>query len=405
VTYSECHALLSQFGVLSRLMMIGLSPFALAEFETVEAAIAARTALDGFEWSENSARKTRVLFVEYAQMDASVFFGDEQHRLQLPNASPLEKISPVSVCKLEQLPQVLSSGQLEQGVVSGLLLVHDFMSEAEEVEMMKVSCTRYVHARSGRSRSIAIGSHRCHLLRVSNVVQFLNSQPWSDVKRRRVQHYGFEFNYRVNDIDRQAPLTEGQGIPPPFHAIMERMKVLGTLDKQQREEQAENACAPLPSAASSAPPPPLDYVPNQLTVNCYEPGHGIPPHVDTHSAFTDIIISISLGSTIVMELLPTPSAQFLLNLPDQPVNIVLPPRSLLCLSGVSRYGYTHAIIPRRTDRINNVLTTRQQRTSLTFRQLRQMHTSARPRCRCAFTSACDTKEMHTTSEANAPEIL
>lgn len=34
VTYPECHALLSQYGTVTRLMMIGLSPFAIAEFET-----------------------------------------------------------------------------------------------------------------------------------------------------------------------------------------------------------------------------------------------------------------------------------------------------------------------------------------------------------------------------------
>lgn len=226
------------------------------------------------------------------------------------------------------------------------------------------------------------------------------------MKRRQVQHYGFEFNYRINDINRASPLAPPhRGIPEPFHALMERMRPLGVLDRQRREELASNACV-LPAEADAANELiTMPYAPDQLTVNKYDPGHGIPPHVDTHSAFTDIIISISLQSTIVMELQPTPSAQFLLKLPPQPVNIVLPPRSLLCLSGISRYGYTHAIIPRRTDRISNVLTNRQQRTSLTFRQLRQMHTSARqPVCRCQFTTACDTKEAILAETASPDHI-
>lgn len=36
--------------------------------------------------------------------------------------------------------------------------------------------------------------------------------------------------------------------------------------------------------------------PDQLTVNIYEPGNGIPSHVDTHSAFSDTIASLSLLS-------------------------------------------------------------------------------------------------------------
>lgn len=36
--------------------------------------------------------------------------------------------------------------------------------------------------------------------------------------------------------------------------------------------------------------------PDQLTINIYEPGNGIPSHVDTHSAFSETIASLSLLS-------------------------------------------------------------------------------------------------------------
>jgi alkylated DNA repair protein alkB family protein 8 len=41
---------------------------------------------------------------------------------------------------------------------------------------------------------------------------------------------------------------------------------------------------------------------DQVTVNEYLPGHGIAPHVDTHSAFQDAIASLSLGGSTVMDL-------------------------------------------------------------------------------------------------------
>ena len=40
---------------------------------------------------------------------------------------------------------------------------------------------------------------------------------------------------------------------------------------------------------------------DQLIVNEYIPGHGISAHVDAPKVFDDIITSVSLGSTCVME--------------------------------------------------------------------------------------------------------
>lgn len=42
---------------------------------------------------------------------------------------------------------------------------------------------------------------------------------------------------------------------------------------------------------------------NVLTRNAFTLFKGIPPHVDTHSAFEDGIASISLGSQVIMYLL------------------------------------------------------------------------------------------------------
>ncbi len=43
------------------------------------------------------------------------------------------------------------------------------------------------------------------------------------------------------------------------------------------------------------------HTPDQLTINDYDPGAGIPAHADTHSAFYDGIVVVSLLSPVVME--------------------------------------------------------------------------------------------------------
>ena len=281
--------------------------------------------------------------------------------LQLANALPLEEQSPQSVCTLEGLPQLLASGALDRGIVPGLLLIKDFISAAEEKQLL----------------------------------DYVNSQKWQEVRLRKMQHYGYSFNYQVNNVNRT---KEGASIPQPFHFLIERMKVLGALEEQLVARRAAAA----ESAASSSSGSVL-FEPDQLTVNRYEPGSGIPAHVDTHSPFTDIIVSITLGGTHVMDLAPTTTTREILPVQSDPVHIPLPPRSLLAFTGAARYGYTHCISARRTDRISDILTERKQRTSLTFRRLRDLFTdeerqSGRPRCVCAFSSSCDSNPAQQNGE-------
>jgi len=39
---------------------------------------------------------------------------------------------------------------------------------------------------------------------------------------------------------------------------------------------------------------------DQLTLNDYLPGQGIPPHVDTHSPFEEVFASLGLKSGVTM---------------------------------------------------------------------------------------------------------
>lgn len=105
---------------------------------------------------------------------------------------------------------------------------------------------------------------------------------------------------------------------------------------------------------------------------------GIPPHVDTHSVFERTILSLSLGSSYVMEF----------RRGEQKFFLDLPARSLLIMSGQARYGWTHGICPRQSDEVveNCGLTNRPRgtRVSFTFRKVRKSE-----KCDCEDIEYCD----------------
>ncbi|XP_029629567.1 alkylated DNA repair protein alkB homolog 8 isoform X2 [Salmo trutta] len=186
------------------------------------------------------------------------------------------------------------------------------------------------------------------------------------LKHRRVKHFGYEFRYDNNNVDKDKPLPGG--LPQVCVPVLERCV---------RDRHTE-------------------VMPDQLTVNQYQSGQGIPPHVDTHSAFEDLILSLSLGAKTVMDFRHPEGRS---------VAVVLPGRSLLVMKGESRYLWTHGITPRKFDLVpacdpkspaavtsdlsnhsNLTLSRRGTRTSLTFRKVR------RTPCDCGYPSACDSQQ-------------
>ncbi|XP_074651671.1 tRNA (carboxymethyluridine(34)-5-O)-methyltransferase alkbh8-like [Tubulanus polymorphus] len=179
------------------------------------------------------------------------------------------------------------------------------------------------------------------------------------MKHRRVKHFGYEFIYGKNNIDKDHPLPDG--IPSECDELIDRLLALGCIKNR----------------------------PNQLTINQYTPGQGIPPHIDTHSAFEDGIVSLSLGAQVVMDF-RHPNGYH--------VPVVLPRRSVLIMSGESRYLWSHGITPRKSDIIPSkesdaageiekdlTLIRREMRTSFTFRVIRQEP------CTCKFPKFCDSQ--------------
>ncbi|CAH1103887.1 unnamed protein product [Psylliodes chrysocephalus] len=192
------------------------------------------------------------------------------------------------------------------------------------------------------------------LLKLCNFDSNTNS-----MKHREVKHFGYEFRYDINNVDKDKPLLN---------------KIPDECDFWKRLEDTDFN----------------SFKPDQLTVNHYLPGQGIPHHVDTHSAFEDPIMSLSLQSSIIMEFKKD----------NKHVYILLPKRSLAIMSGECRYDWTHGITPRKLDIIltKNGFTSleRGTRTSFTFRKVLQ------GQCFCNYKSKCDSfnKEMEKTRIGN-----
>ncbi|XP_066910679.1 alkylated DNA repair protein alkB homolog 8-like isoform X2 [Clytia hemisphaerica] len=188
------------------------------------------------------------------------------------------------------------------------------------------------------------------------------------LKHRSVLHYGYKFLYGSNNIDKEKPMDEG--IPRICQQLLDKMLTDGLIHE----------------------------IPDQLTINQYRPGQGIPAHVDTHSAFEDGIFSLTLNSLVAMDFT---------NPEGRTKSVFLARRSLLAMKGESRYLWSHGITPRKHDIVfckdptqntedENAkhLTMRERgiRISLTFRKI------LRGECRCAFPTKCDSQNDDVTKK-------
>ncbi|MBL7814551.1 MAG: alpha-ketoglutarate-dependent dioxygenase AlkB [Saprospiraceae bacterium] len=156
----------------------------------------------------------------------------------------------------------------------------------------------------------------------------IDAQNWLLDLKRRVQHYGYKYDYRARRIDVSMKIGT---LPSCLENIAKRLYTEGVFED----------------------------IPDQVIVNEYEPGQGISPHIDCEPCFEDTIVSISLNSTAVME--------FCRN--NIKIPILLEPRSAVILKGESRYEWTHSIPARQKDVFENQVFQRKRRVSLTFRKV------------------------------------
>lgn len=158
----------------------------------------------------------------------------------------------------------------------------------------------------------------------------INGNEWLSDLKRRVQHYGWKYDYRSKNIDYSMYLGE-----LPYWA--------GTLAKRLFSRSLTSELA------------------DQVIINEYMPGQGIANHVDCEPCFGDSIVSLSLGSVCIMNLINLET--------KEKIEVILEPRSAIVIKDESRYKWSHGIPPRLADTINGQYTHRKLRLSMTFRKV------------------------------------
>lgn len=160
------------------------------------------------------------------------------------------------------------------------------------------------------------------------LLQAIDQQPWLADLKRRVQHYGYKYDYRAKAVDRSMHL----GPVPPWADDIGSLLVEGGLMPQR---------------------------PDQVIVNDYEPGQGISSHVDCEPCFGGVIASLTLGGSCVMNFTERATGRV--------IPIFLEPRSLVVLKEDARYLWLHGIPARKSDTYLGQTYPRTRRVSLTFR--------------------------------------
>jgi alkylated DNA repair dioxygenase AlkB len=156
----------------------------------------------------------------------------------------------------------------------------------------------------------------------------IDAAPWRSDLKRRVQHYGWLYDYRARTVTPDMNVGPLPGWVADF------------ADRVAQE-------------------PEFDAAPSQVIINEYLPGQGIAAHVDCEPCFGPAIASLSLGGAVEMV--------FRKRSTSERRSVILEPLNLLILTGEARYDWTHEIPARQSDVINGARQPRTRRVSLTFR--------------------------------------
>ncbi len=159
----------------------------------------------------------------------------------------------------------------------------------------------------------------------------IDKNPWLEDLKRRVQHYGFKYDYKARKVNHDMRIGR----------LPEWLLTLGNKLHKDSHMPAE---------------------PDQVIVNEYEPGQGISSHIDCEPCFEDMIVSLSLGSSCVMDFTNKLDK-------TKKIPVWLAPRSIIVLRDESRYNWLHGLAPRKSDQWAGETYERQRRVSLTFRKV------------------------------------
>lgn len=158
------------------------------------------------------------------------------------------------------------------------------------------------------------------------LISIIDTKPWMTELKRRVQHYGYKYDYKSRSIG-------------AAHYVGDVPDWLQNISKQLYSEGI------------------FSKIPDQVIVNEYMPGQGISSHIDCIPCFESTICSLSLGSNCTMHFIKDPIK----------TSILLEQRSLLILQNDARYSWKHGIAARKNDKYQGINFPRGRRISLTFR--------------------------------------
>ncbi|KAF5865440.1 hypothetical protein ETB97_003698 [Aspergillus alliaceus] len=169
------------------------------------------------------------------------------------------------------------------------------------------------------------------------LITIFRTLDWPSRSGRLALHYGYSFDYKTFGIDPDIPFKE-------FPSWL----------------------VPLLPTTESRPP-------DQVCLQYYPPGSGIPPHVDAHMAY-DQLYALSLGAPIMMQF----------RRGEERVDVDLEPRCMVQMTGDARLFWSHGIKKRKTDVLGDgTLRVRGDRWSITYRWIREGE------CECGDVEVCD----------------
>ena len=168
------------------------------------------------------------------------------------------------------------------------------------------------------------------------IISEIDHSEWSSELQRRVQHYGWRYDYKLKQVDSTMRIGK---LPEWAEMMAQRLFKSGYLLE----------------------------IPDQVIVNEYVRDQGISPHIDNPSSFADGIATISLLETWEMDFRKRGS--------KVKVTQRLERRSATILTGDARYQWTHGISKRKTEPASQLhndkkaRVPRGRRVSLTFRKV------------------------------------
>ncbi len=164
-----------------------------------------------------------------------------------------------------------------------------------------------------------------------DLVSFADQQTWRNDLKRRVQHYGYRYDYKARRVTADLALGPLPGI---LQSLAEHLYGLNVFPE----------------------------IPDQVIINEYLPGQGISEHVDCIPCFSDTIVSLSLLSASTMKFAQPKTGEN--------AEVRLEERCLVIFKGEARYHWSHCIPARKSDVVGGIKLMRARRLSLTFRKVR-----------------------------------